>query len=264
MPTVLSSSFPINVDTVGDDRRPSILAIHPLGTTLEFYDPLIEILSDRFFVVRFDLRGHGSSGGMGEPFSVSDLAGDAIKVLDALQIGRTHVLGASFGGFVAAAVAAEYAPRVDQLVLAGTSPELGGEEWWRRTMDEVSKGGMAAIVDHLDGIFFSEEWKLALPERREEARAMLLRTDPAAYIAGIHAMLDNDLASVAQLIRASTLLIAGENDPVFRHDPAEDLLALIPGSESVSVGGAKHRVLLEQPEVLAGLIVEFLTDGDAR
>ncbi|MGI9642570.1 MAG: alpha/beta fold hydrolase, partial [Acidimicrobiia bacterium] len=84
MPTVLSSAFPLNVVTTGDDRRPALLLINPLGTTTDFWEPMIEQLAVHNWVIRFDLRGHGGSTGAVEPYLISDLAADAVAVLDAL------------------------------------------------------------------------------------------------------------------------------------------------------------------------------------
>ena len=265
MPTVLSSEYPINVVTTGDDRRPPLLLINPLGTTVEFWEPLLGHLEARHWVIRFDLRGHGgSSGGSLDAYAVGDLAGDAIAVLDALEVQRARVFGASLGGMVAATLAGSAPERVERLVLASTAVRLGPDTWWEETMERVSEGGLAAVVDHLDTVFFSDAWKLAVPDRREAARGMLLDMDPAAYLVGSEASRSADLSGVAPLIRASTLLITGEDDPVLRHYPATDLLDLIEGSEAVNVGGAKHRVLLEQPDLIGPVVNEFLVDPDAH
>jgi len=264
MPTVLSSAFPLNVVTSGDDRRPALLLINPLGTTTEFWEPVIEQLVAHNWVIRFDLRGHGKSTGAVEPYLISDLAADAVAVLDALEVPRANVFGASLGGLVAADLAAHYPDRVDHLILAATGMQLGPDSWWRDTIERVGEFGVGSIVDRLDDVFFSEAWQLAVPERREEARVMLLATPADAFLAGAHAILHADLRPFAGLIRATTLVIVGEDDPVLRHHPADDLLDAIPDSEAVHVGGASHRVLQEQPNLLAEVVGEFLTDPDGR
>lgn len=265
MPTVLSSEYPIHVEESGDDRRPPLLLINPLGTTIDFWEPLLGYLEERHWVIRFDLRGHGgSSGDALQPYTVADLAGDAVAVLDALDVPRARVFGSSLGGMVAATLAATAPDRVERLILAATSVRLGPELWWDETIRRVSEQGLGAVVDHLDKVFFSEAWQIAVPDRREAARSMLLDTDPSAYIVGSEASRLADLSDVAPQIRASTLLITGEDDPVLRWAPATDLLNLIDDSEAVSVSGAKHRVLLEQPDLLGQVITEFLADPDAK
>ena len=92
---------------------------------------------------------------------------------------------------------------------------------------------------------------------------MLLETPLETFVAGAQAILDASLEDTASRIRASTLLIGGSEDPMFTYAPMTDLLSIIPESEAVSVDGARHRVLLEQPDILAPLINEFLSDPDA-
>lgn len=264
MATVLSCDFPLHVETTGDDRRPAVLLINPLGTTVSFWDPLLEILTQHYWVIRFDLRGHGRSIGAVGPYEIADLARDALAVLDALEVPRSHVIGSSMGSLAAAIFAASHPERVDRLVLAGSGIVLGPDYWWAETIERVEQGGVANIVEHFDDVFFSEAWREAVPDRFAAAQEMLTSTRDDAFLAGARAILDADLTSIAPSIRAATLVIVGQDDPVLRHCPATELLDAIPDSEAVNVGGARHRVLLEQPTVLAEIIREFLSDPDGR
>lgn len=264
MPTVLSADYPLHVETSGDDRRPCLLLLNPLGTTLEIWDPLVEELATRHWVVRFDMRGHGRSAGDVGAYDLQALAGDAVAVLDALEVPRSHVLGASLGAMVAATMAAEFPDRVDRLILGATGVRLGDHVWWDETIARVEAGGMAAVVDHLADMFFSAAWQKAVPDLLALAGEMVAAVDPGTYLAGARLLHDATLESIDGKIRASTLLVSGEDDPVLRHMPMTDLLSMIADAEAVSVSGARHRVFQEQPDLLAPLINEFLADIDAR
>ncbi len=264
MVTVLSAAFPLHVVTDGDDRRPALLLLNPLGTTLSFWEPLIERLTEHNWVIRFDIRGHGRSVGEVAAYEISDLADDAVSVLDALEVPRAHVFGASMGGLVAAELAAHHPNRVDRLVLASTGLQLGPDFWWHETIARAQVGGLSSVADHIEKVFFSDEWRAAFPEARRAAREMFIATPVDAYVAGARAILNADLRQAAPMIRAATLLIGGADDPVLRHHPSSDLLDAIPDSEAVQVGGARHRVLLEQPALLTDVVCGFLTDPDGR
>ncbi|MGI9604642.1 MAG: alpha/beta fold hydrolase [Acidimicrobiales bacterium] len=266
MPTVFADDRPINVETTGDDRRPALLLLNPLGTTIDVWEPLLATLASHNWVIRFDIRGHGrfAESTPIEPYSVDDLTRDAIAVLDALEVTEANVLGASLGGLVGLQLAASYPDRVGRLILAATAPVLGPDYWWDRTIETVQSGGIEAAADHLERVLFSEAFRTALPTRVAEQRAMLVSTPDASYVAGARAIQDANLGPVAAGIRASTLLISGEDDPVLAHHPPTDLLSAITDSEAVMVSGAGHRVLVEQAEVLGPLICDFLTDPDGR
>lgn len=264
MATVLSSESPIHVETSGDDRRPALLLINPLATTLSHWDPYMEAFAQHNWVIRFDVRGHGQSAGGREPYTIADIAQDAVAVLDALDVPRAHVLGDSMGALVAATLAAGSPDRVDRLILAATGLELGPVYWWEETIARVQAAGLASVVDHLEGVLFSDAWQEAMTDRLLEARDVFLTTPPEVFLAGADAIVECELGGLAPSIRAATLLIVGEHDPVLRHHPVSGLLDTIPDSEALHVGGARHRVLLEQPVLLGEVITEFLTDPDGR
>lgn len=247
MPTVFRGDRAIHVETDGDDRRPAVVLINPLGTTTRIWDPMIETFVAHNWVIRFDLPGHGELADPElpvTPYSIADLGLDVLEVLDSLEVDRAHLVGASLGGMAALWVAAEHPDRVDRVVAASTGPVLGSYHWWERTITTVEAEGMSAIADHLESILYSPTWRDARPDDLAEARAQLLSTPADAYIAGARAVQDADVGRLATRVRASTLLIIGEDDPVLAHHPPTDLLASIPDAEAVSVSGAGHRVLL--------------------
>ncbi len=264
MPTILSGDVPLHVQTDGDDRRPAVLLLNPLGTTMAVWEPYLDVLTAHHWVIRHDLRGHRADDAAVEPFGIGDLGRDVLAVMDALEIPRAHVMGASLGGMVAVWLAAEHPDRVDRLVLASTAPRLGPDRWWEQTIARVETDGLRPIAEHLESIFFSPEWLAAMPEDAEAARDMLLTIPISTYLEGARCILRTDIGPLLDGVRASTLVIAGEDDPVLAHHPAVDLLDRIPDAEAVEVGGARHRVLWEQPDALATVVSEFLTDPDAR
>ena len=102
-------------------RRPVLLLIQGLGLDRAGWGPALGRLRRRFRLVLVDNRGSGRSAAAG-PFSVADMASDAVAVLDDARIGTAHVLGASLGGMIAQELAVRYPDRVGRLILACTTP----------------------------------------------------------------------------------------------------------------------------------------------
>ena len=102
-------------------RRPWLVLIQGMGLDRLGWEPVLRKLRRRFRLVLVDNRGVGHSGLAGS-FTVADMAGDIVAVLDAARISRSHVLGASLGGMVAQELAISHPERVDGLVLACTAP----------------------------------------------------------------------------------------------------------------------------------------------
>jgi pimeloyl-ACP methyl ester carboxylesterase len=134
---VLPNGIELCYDTFGSRDDPALLLIMGLAGPLNWWSPdLCRLLAGRgFFVVRFDNRDVGKStklrgrGGARTdvvrgflrpttptPYTISDMAGDAVGLLDALGVERAHVTGVSMGGMIAQTLAIEHPERVLSLV----------------------------------------------------------------------------------------------------------------------------------------------------
>ena len=96
------------------DGEPLLLIQGMSGNHLHWGEPFMEELARDVAVTAYDHRGIGRSGRVEEPFTLVDLAEDAVALLDALGLESAHVLGISMGGMIAQEVALallrEYAP----------------------------------------------------------------------------------------------------------------------------------------------------------
>jgi pimeloyl-ACP methyl ester carboxylesterase len=124
---VTANGVDLCVQTFGEAGAPAILLIGGAESSMDWWeDELCELLaSGPRFVIRYDLRDTGQSvtyepGAPG--YDGSDLVADAIGLLDALGIGRAHIVGISMGGGIAQHLALEHADRVATLTLISTSP----------------------------------------------------------------------------------------------------------------------------------------------
>jgi 3-oxoadipate enol-lactonase len=95
-----------------------------LGATFAIWDAQVGPLAERFRVVRFDHRGHGGSPAPPGPYSIADLGGDVLALLDALGVERASYCGISLGGMIGIWLA-EHAPeRIERLALLCTSAHV--------------------------------------------------------------------------------------------------------------------------------------------
>lgn len=84
----------------GEDSETLLLIMGLGGHATEWGTQFPAALTERFRVVRMDNRGIGLSEASEMKWSMSDMASDAVAVLDALQVDRAHVLGVSMGGMI--------------------------------------------------------------------------------------------------------------------------------------------------------------------
>jgi non-heme chloroperoxidase len=96
-----AGGVPLNVVTAGDPRNPAVLLVHGIGQSyLAFENQLNSALRERYFLVAFDLRGHGNSGKPWRPDAYAERAtwaGDVESVVNALHLQRPVLVGWSYG-----------------------------------------------------------------------------------------------------------------------------------------------------------------------
>ena len=101
---------------------PPVLLVMGLGMNATGWWRTIPVLARGFTVLSFDNRGVGRSGRPPGPYSMAQMAGDAVAVLDAAGVQAAHVYGVSLGGMIAQEIALRHPERVLGLVLAATTP----------------------------------------------------------------------------------------------------------------------------------------------
>jgi pimeloyl-ACP methyl ester carboxylesterase len=117
MPKIDVNGIRLNVFQLG--AGPDLVLVHGLGANLAFWHlGVLRLLGERFRVTIFDQRGHGYSGMPASGYAPVDMAADLGGLLDALDIGRAHLVGHSYGGSVVLNYAVRHPERVVSLTLA--------------------------------------------------------------------------------------------------------------------------------------------------
>lgn len=260
----------------GDPADPVVLLI--MGTSAQgigWPDELVEILAEGGRqVIRFDHRDTGQSDCVDfakAPYTIGDMARDALAVLDGYQVAAAHLAGASLGGRIAQLLAVHHRDRVRTLTAIMTSP-LGyqaGPAWARAMAGQPPEPGdlpapapeflrhvaaMAAAppATHSDRVAASmETWRIlngtALPFDADAARCQVEAS--IARARDIRAAAQHDLAgrqmtperqAPLSRITAPTLVIHGTSDPLLPLPNGQALAALIPGARFEAVPGMGH------------------------
>jgi 3-oxoadipate enol-lactonase/4-carboxymuconolactone decarboxylase len=254
MPLATTNGTEIFYDLGGPEDAPVVVFSNSIGTTIEMWDAQARALSGRYRVLRYDTRGHGRSPVAEGAVTIETLAADLAGLLDALGIGRAHVVGLSLGGMTAQAFAAAYPDRVHGLVLMATSAYLPAG--WEERAATVQAHGMAAIVDAVMTRWFTPAFHGA-PEAAA-LRQRFLANPAAGYAACCLAIGGMDLRPSNHSITAATLIIAGADDPATPPAMSEDIRSRIPGAELAVLPNAAHILNIEQPAVTNRYLAAFL------
>ena len=247
----------------GPADAPALVLCNSLGTTLGMWDAQMPALAERFRVVRYDRRGHGLSPVPPGPYSIDDLGGDVLALLDELGLERVSFCGLSIGGAVGMWLALEAPERLDRLALCCTRPAFLPPEQWAERAAVVREGGVAAVSGPALGRWFTERFHAERPDVVNAFRTMLVETPAEGYAACCEALATFDVRSRLGAIGAPTLVVTGENDPVAPPESGVELAAAIPGATHVVIAGAAHIANVEQPDAFTAALLAHLETGDA-
>ncbi|MFE9017851.1 alpha/beta fold hydrolase [Streptomyces sp. NPDC007808] len=274
----------------GDTGHPAaLLVMGAQAQGVQWNDGIVRrLVEGGLRVIRYDHRDTGRSSRVdfaARPYTVADMASDALAVLDAFDVGRAHLVGASLGGVIAQRLAVTHPHRVVTLTslssqplgtdtasavqraLAG-APPLPGELPPPRAellaalacaFPEPEAGPEAYLAARLP------LWRVlhgpVLPFPEDEYRAMERRVYERAP--DLQAALNHTLAGAAggddtaQLssITAPTLVLHGTEDPMFPPAHAKATAAAVPGARLVLIEGMGHALPAALDDRLAGEIL---------
>jgi len=257
-----SDGFPIAYEAYGRADAEPMLMIQGLGADSHGWALQRMAFGRRFRCIAVDNRGVGGTAGAPHPFSLEQMAADAIAVLDAEGIERAHVMGASMGGAIAQIIAVRHPDRVQSLVLACTA--CSNPEWRRELLSEwaaaVDARGMSAMAG--EGL----RWLVGPRLQRRFGvwlnlmARIVLGTTPESFVAQVEAILavDDEIRFELEGVRAPTLVITGTQDLLTPLGDAEELHELIPTSRLFELRGAAHALMVEAPNAYNRAVLEFL------
>jgi (E)-2-((N-methylformamido)methylene)succinate hydrolase len=239
---------------------PPVVLLHGVGGDASNWDGIAPQLAARFRVIRIDLRGHGGSGPIEHPCRIEDFADDVMKVLDELGVSACPLVGFSLGGMVAQSVALDSPQRVGKLALISTSAGRTDAERARvaSRLGDLQTRGVAAVAPLNREVWFTEAFQKAHPEKVEARVRQLLESDPASYLQAYAVFATTDLGEWLSAIRVPTLIITGEHDVSGTPRMARLMHERIWNSNLRILPGLRHSLLIEAPEEVADLLMDFL------
>ncbi len=210
-----------------DGGSPPVLVVGGHMQPLDSWALQVRDLKRHFKVVRFDNRGSGLSDAPPGPYSMEQMADDAVALLDHLSIRRAHVVGVSMGGMIAQHLALDHPKRVDRMVLISTNAGFSRPEF-RSALRWLSRSPAA------------DRWPLR------------------GFMGQLGAIAEHDTRERLKRIRAPTLVMVGQNDPLTPVRYSEELARGIPGAGLAVIPGTTHLMILQKWRECNRRILDFL------
>ena len=250
-------------ESFGDPNHPAIILVMGAMSSGIWWpdDFCIQLASRNRYIIRYDHRdtGRSTSYNPGEnSYSLTDLADDAIKVLQGYALCQAHFVGMSLGGFLSQILALKYPKRILSLTLiaseclAETDPQMPTMDpailQYHAGAEKVCWSDRAAVVDYLVGA-----WRILSGSAHpfDDAAIRLIASadfdrTPNILTTFNHATLgmDNLQGWLGRLqeIRSPTLVIHGTEDPVLPYAHGLALKTAISGAELLTLQGTGHEL----------------------
>ena len=252
----------IHYEATGRIGRTPVLMIQGLGASKNAWNLQRIAMATRFRIISFDNRGAGRSDKPTEPFTLEQMADDAIAVLDAAGIETAHVVGASMGGVISQIVAVKHPQRVRSLTLVCTA--CRNHPWrqellqsWAKTAEE--KGMIEVGKEAAQWVMSPRSFRRLVPAFTWMGPLAALRPRHS-FVSQINAILDTreDLVDQLSTITAPTMVIVGNQDILTPRGDSEEIAERIPNAELVVISGAAHGLMMEHSSTFNKILIEFL------
>jgi len=249
-----------------------VVQIHGAGFGHFNFDPVTPLLSERFRVIDYDMRGYGRSDRPLQRYDMEVWADDLAGLMDALGIEEAHVHGTSMGGMIAIVFAGKYPQRTTSVVINCAAAKLGaaGRLIFKNWIDIARldpQGPGSRILAEL--ITWQALCKRFLEEQGAEALATQIQTilresnRLEVFTAACQAMCDMDLTPWLARITSPALVLGGDEDVMTPWDQGpngvgqEGIQRGIKGAEKHVIRGAGHSTIFDSTEEHARVVADF-------
>lgn len=239
----------------GPEHAPVLVLPCSLGTTRALWEPQLPAFARSFRLLRYEHRGHGGSPVPPGPYSLEELARDALALLDRLGLERVAWCGLSLGGMVGMWLGARAPERLRSLVLACTSARVPAPEAYRERAALVRERGLEPVADAVVSRWFTATTDPGLVHRFRE---LLVATPVEGYAATCEAIAGWDFRDELGDVSVPTLVLAGSEDEATPAGDTQLLAERIPGARLAVLEGAAHLANLERPDDFAGAALGHL------
>jgi aminoacrylate hydrolase len=242
MPTVSIGDADLYYEERGSG--PPLLLVPGLSGVGSFWVKQVEEFSRDFRVIVHDHRGTGQSTHSRIHYSVDQMAGDLLRLMDALGIRAAHFVGHSTGGAIGQVIAQDHPDRLQSLVLSATW--AGPDAFFRRVFEcrkstLLTQGVEAYLASSI--LFLTPPWWVSANDAliTEQQRAQIPTLAPTeVLVSRIDAIMAFDRRARMRDIRTPTLVIVAADDMVTPLFYSRELADAIPGAKLIVLEGGGH------------------------
>lgn len=250
----------------------TVLMLHGIAETGDAFKSWVPHFARNYRVIRPDLRGFGHSTPVGEhdPLSIAELADDIVAMIEALQLGRVHLVGAKLGAQIGLELAQRRPAWLTSMTLAGVliSPQKAIGHWVEQWISLVDQGGVAnwaraTMPGRMGNSLSGEamEWWINYMGRA-----------PASAVKACFSMLLRltEPAHLEEIVCPTMVIVAVEPSHTGQFNQQQPVaevgrwLSRIPNSKMVELGADSYHVAASHPDQCAAIAYAFIESQSSK
>ncbi|MBE5850300.1 MAG: alpha/beta hydrolase [Lachnospiraceae bacterium] len=239
-----------------------VVILQGWGTSMKLYDPVAEILSNRYRVIQFDLPGFGESDEPKEPWNVDAFGDFFCNFMEALNVKKACLIGHSYGGRIIIKLCARrnLPFEISRIVLIDSAGILPVKSFKQQLKIREYKALKRLFDNKIVYALFPElvdDWK------SRQGSADYRNATPMMRKCLVMAV-NEDLSGLLPLIKQDTLIIWGDMDTATPISDAKIMNDRIESSGLVVLEGAGHFSFLEKPALFRNVMQSYFQIGAAQ
>ena len=244
---------------------PSVLLVHGLGLNKKMWDWQTKELSKLYSVISYDLYGHGQSEMPDGKINLSMFSNQIKEIMEYLEIKKTALLGFSLGGMIVRKFAIDHEEKLWALGILNSAHKrsLEAKHAVQKRVEQVKKFGPSSTVEDALERWFTEEFRSQNYKIMNLIREWVLANNKDVYPKIYQLLVDgvDELVEKKLSINCPTLVLTGDEDYGNSPEMSKEISKQIDHSQTMILKGLRHMALIEAPEILNKILIEFLNES---
>jgi len=252
----------LSVFLEGNSKNKSIIFVHGFPYDHTMWKSQIEVLSEKYFCVAYDIRGLGESPAGDGQFTMESFVDDLEIIIDELKLDKPVLCGLSMGGYIGLRALERMENKFSAVILCDTRSDADGNEGKLKraaAIKRINTEGLALFAKDFITNCYGKHYKQNKNEDFEKRIAKSSAFDPVGVKGSLLAMLGrNDTTEYLNKIEIPALVICGEFDALTPPAVMKTLADKINGAEFVVIKNCGHMSPIEKPKEVNEAIKNFL------
>jgi len=246
----------------GNNKNKPIIFLHGFPYDHTMWKAQLDVLSEKYFCVTYDIRGLGESPVGDGQFTMESFVDELEIIMNELKLEKPILCGLSMGGYIGLRALEKFENKFSAVVLCDTRADADGNEGKLKragAIKRINKEGLEPFTKDFISNCYGEHYKQNKKEDFEKRIAKSSAFDPVGVKGSLLAMLGrNDTTDYLNKIKIPALVICGEFDALTPPAVMKTLADKINGAEFVVIKNCGHMSPIENPEEVNKAIVGFL------